>query len=99
MTDLILDDNYDLFEDPVTLDWLEGISDIQHQQLLLMLPKGSIKENPTCTADLLQFVNNDDVSGLLTEVRAAFTGDGMVVNKLTLDPTTFNLTTDANYPN
>lgn len=43
-TDILLDDELDLMEDPDTLDWVEGVSDDQHVQLMLITEEGENRE-------------------------------------------------------
>ncbi len=43
-TDILLDDNFDIIDDGE--EWVEGDSDQQHVDLLLLLQKGEIKEFP-----------------------------------------------------
>ncbi|TAG31878.1 MAG: hypothetical protein EAZ35_02180 [Sphingobacteriia bacterium] len=45
-TDILLTDDFDLAEDPVTFDLIEGPSDQQHVQLLVTSDKNEWKENP-----------------------------------------------------
>lgn len=45
-TDLLLDENFDLQEDPVSFDFVEGQSDDQHVMLLLITEKGENREYP-----------------------------------------------------
>lgn len=45
-TDILLDYELDLQEDPDTLDWVEDISDDQHVQLMVITEKGENREFP-----------------------------------------------------
>lgn len=45
-TDYLLDDDFDLMEDPVTHDLVEGPSDQQHIEQLIRLNKGELKDSP-----------------------------------------------------
>lgn len=97
MTDILLDDVFDLAEDAVTGDWIEFTSDLQHQELIILLGKGSIKENPDCTVGAEDYLNGTELDSLLSEVRTKLIGDGMVLNNISLDETTFDIVTDAKY--
>lgn len=81
-TDLLLTDGLDLQENAITLDWIEGESTAQHQQLLVKTEKGSWKENPTVGVGAWRFVESEDVAGLLREIRLQFSGDGMTIKQL-----------------
>lgn len=45
-TDLLLDEYFDLIEDATTNDFVEGVSDDQHVQLITLCNKGEFKESP-----------------------------------------------------
>lgn len=80
MNDFLLDTNGDMLIK--NGDFVCGKSDQQQQGLLLMLPKGSIKEHPDATVGLLNYLESEDNAGLLREVRIRFAQDGMTVKKV-----------------
>ncbi len=95
MKDIILDIDGDL--DLSGGDLIIGDSTKQNQKLLIVLPKGAMKENPDATVSALNYLEGEDASGLLREVRTKFAADGMTVNKVGYD-NAGNLITDAFYP-
>ncbi len=76
MQDLLLDENGDL-----AFPLQRGESTKQHQELLLVIDKGGIKENPTATVGVMNYLESEDTAGLLQEIRKCFTADGMNVTK------------------
>lgn len=94
MNDILLDINYDLQIE--NGDLVTGNSDEQHQQLLLVCNKGDFKENPTICVGVERWLKDeDDVSGLLGEIKSEFEKDGMKVNSVLL--TDGKLDIDASY--
>ena len=83
--DILTDQDFDLLEDPVTNDFVEGESTRQHQALLIVCAKGSFKENPASCVDSFMFLEDDsnNANDLLREVKKQFLADGMVINNLT----------------
>jgi hypothetical protein len=80
MQDFLLDEDGDLaIEDG---DLVIGHSDQQHQSDLLLLGKGGSKEFPTLGVGLFSYLENEDRSGLLREIKVQFNADGMVVSNV-----------------
>lgn len=95
MQDFLLDDNGDLKIE--NEDFVLGNSDVQHQELLLLMDKGELKENPTKTVGLIQYINESENDKLVFETRAVFEVDGMTVNSIAFDEQNQELNYDANY--
>lgn len=72
-----------------------GLSDNQQQELLLMCEKGSFKENPLVGVGAQSYLEDEDKSALLNEIRRQFMADGMNINKLKVDNNIFEI--DAEY--
>jgi hypothetical protein len=95
MTDILVNADGDvIFENN---DIVFGFSDYQHQEDLLVIQKGELKENITTGVGIENFLNDGDIDGMLAEIKSTFTNDGMDVKKLAFDATTNNLEFDANY--
>jgi len=75
--DLLIADDFDLLiEDG---DLIVGESTRQHQSLLLMIDKGTLREFPRIGVGALTWIN-DDVSGdLNSQIKREFEADGMKV--------------------
>ncbi len=97
MEDFLLDENNDMVIE--NNDAVLGNSDLQHQHLLLLIPKGALKQNPTATVGVDTFLNESDIEGMKAEIRARFIDDGMTVNKLDYNENTGDLDYDARYSN
>jgi hypothetical protein len=81
MTDLLLDtSDSDLLIEANNLK--TGNSDQQHQALLLLFDKGSLKENPDAGVGAFKHLEAEDAAAFLREVRMQFISDGMQVNKI-----------------
>lgn len=94
--DLLLDDNYDLVEG-ADGDFVEDDADELNQELLLVLPKASLINNPDATVGLESYMMNEDIDGMVRETWKAFSGDGMKVNKIAYDEATTKFDIDAQY--
>jgi len=77
MKDFLLDENYDLATS--NGDFVCGNSDQQNQVLLLTSLPGDWKESPNIGVDVESYINTEDISGLLTQVKKQFENDGMTV--------------------
>lgn len=83
MIDILLAESGDV--KVVNGDFVLDTSDAQNQRLLLILPKGAVKESPTATVGLSSYLETEDDAGLLREIRIKFTDDGMEVKQLGFD--------------
>lgn len=97
MQDFLLDTDGDL--KIVDNDLVLGESTVQHQQLLILTEKSSWKENPMVGVGARTYLENEDRSGLLNEMRKQFTTDGMNVTKIEQDNNTGKIKIDAAYRN
>ncbi|MBP1637448.1 MAG: uncharacterized protein H6Q18_237 [Bacteroidetes bacterium] len=68
----------------------------QNQQTIILAQKGEIKEAPTLGVGLASFVDDDDPSDLLREIRVNLREDGQVVNLCGFN-SSGKLVVDANY--
>ena len=93
MKDFLLDIDDDL--QCANGDLVVGESTTQHQNLLLLSSKGAWKENPTVGVGAAGFLKDEDVNGLLAEIKEQFEKDGMKVNNIYYSND--KITTDANY--
>lgn len=96
MKDILLNESLDL--DFHAGDLAAGYSDLQHQQLLLMTNRGNIKEFPAVGIDAFGYLQDNDTSALLREIRRQFTVDGMQVKTINITDTG-QLNIDAAYGN
>jgi hypothetical protein len=96
MKDILLNEGLDL--DIRAGDLATGFSDLQHQQLLLMTNRGNIKEFPAVGIDAFGYLQDNDTSALLREIRRQFTADGMEVKTINIT-NTGQLNIDAAYGN
>lgn len=97
MQDLILDENNDMIIEGN--DAVLGESDLQHQHLLLLIPKGAIKQSPLGSVGVATYLNDSDIQGMLHDIRSCFIADGMHVAALDYDEYTGDLDYDATYSN
>ena len=70
-------------------------SDLQHQEDILRSDKGHNKEFPLMGVGLEEFLNDDNIIGMVNEVRRQFKADGMTVNNVLYS--LGKLEVDANY--
>jgi len=82
MRDLLLDNNQEL--DIQNGDFVVDESSLQHQDLLLMTSKGEWKENPLIAVGVLEFLKDEDASGMLSEIKIQFEKDGMDVKSVAI---------------
>ena len=83
MTDILLDENYDL--QLTDGDLVMGESTNQHQALNLLCNKGDFKEDPLQCVGIKGYLKSEDINGLLAETKKQFERDGMEVKSLTID--------------
>ncbi|ACU57791.1 hypothetical protein [Chitinophaga pinensis] len=96
MKDILLTEDLDL--DIHGGDLTIGNSDLQQQELLLINNKGNIKEFPTVGVDAFSFLQDNNTSALLQEIRRQFSADGMEVKAINITDTG-QLNIDATYGN
>lgn len=94
MKDVLLNDDFDLAF--AGGDFATGDSNAQHEQVLLLLQKGSIKVRPLVGVGIQDSINTGEIAELLREIRYQFQLDGMQVRAVSWDDNE-NLTYDANY--
>ncbi|MDD3079087.1 MAG: hypothetical protein PHH37_08285 [Paludibacter sp.] len=68
----------------------------QNQRTIILAQKGEIKEAPTMGVGLASFIDNDDPSDLLREIRANLREDGQVISSCGFNDDG-NLLIDAEY--
>lgn len=78
MTDLLLDDEYDIAIDGG--DFVGADSEEQHQQLILVASKGSFRESPLTGVNISQYIKTRftqiDIDKLKQQIRLQFQYDG-----------------------
>ena len=84
---ILLDDNFELAVSVVrdssgliTSGFVIGDVTRQNQRTLLLAEKGEIKESPTLGVGIASFLDDDNPSDLLREVRENLREDGQKVN-------------------
>jgi hypothetical protein len=80
MIDYLNDENDDLMISGG--DFVRGESNRQQQRKLLLAEPGEYKQAPTATVGLAGYLNDDDPSELLRDIRLKFSADGMKVQQL-----------------
>jgi len=83
MTDIILNNECDIqfFDNDVVL----GVSDNQHQELLLVCYKGEFKESPLATVGIVNYLRDNNIAEMLHEVRTRFVNDGMTISRMSFN--------------
>jgi hypothetical protein len=61
-------------------DFAIGDATLQHQKDLLDACKGEYKESPTVGVGIYEFLNSEDPSDMIREIKDQFLKDGMEVN-------------------
>lgn len=82
MTDYLSDNTNDL--KIANGNFVQGDSTIQNQNFLLITAPGAWKQNPQVGVGLMNFLKDDDITGLMRSIRQQFAKDGMTVQKLAL---------------
>jgi len=77
-------------------DFTNVESTYEHQRQLLINGKGTFKQNPTVCVGLLEYLDDEDYNGAMTEILAQFNNDGMTVKSI--NTTNQNIDIDAYYP-
>ena len=81
--DILLDNDGDLmFADG---DLVCGESTAQHQQLLLMINKGELKQHPLTGIGAESYLLDDDYLKLKHEIEAQFERDGMTIKQIQIN--------------
>ena len=83
--DYLHTDNHDLLIQ--SGDFVVGESTTQHQDLLMLLNKGELRQYPKTGVGIQSFLNDDAIGGLYGEIQQQFRADGMTVNKLVIGST------------
>lgn len=83
MNDIKLNENLDLVAE--SGDFVVRESTQQHQQLLLLLPKGAIKSVPQVGVGIRDYLKDDNIDGLLVEIRKQLNSDGCRVKKIAIE--------------
>lgn len=80
---LLNDDNDLLFENG---DLIIGESTRQHQELLLLIEKGELREFPTSCVGIRSWLNDDaGFAGIKSAIKREFEIDGMSVSRITIE--------------
>jgi hypothetical protein len=88
-SDILLDTSFDLaFADG---DFVTGESTRQHQQLLLLVEKGELKEFPTRGVGIATWLNDHTTGNLNGVIKREFEADGMKVLKVSGVGESFNV--------
>lgn len=94
MQDIFLDNDFDLGVSKEG-DFKIGISDYQHQSLLLLLHKGELKQFPKTGAGVASYLMDERENDMLREARMQFEQDGIKVNGINFNEG--KITWDASY--
>lgn len=76
-----------------------GVSNEQQMELLLLTQKGAWKEKPTLGVGIENYLLDNDIDGMLREVRGQWESDGVVLHALSYDEQLNKLEFDGNYNN
>jgi hypothetical protein len=82
MIDLLLDTTSNDLQIDASGNLKIGNSDQQHQALLLLFDKGSLKENPDAGVGTFKYLESEQQTAFLRELRLQFSNDGMKINKV-----------------
>lgn len=93
-SDILLDNDLDL--SMKNGDFEIGESTYIHQQLLLLIEKGELKEFPTTGVASKRFLESENPNDYAREIRQEFYADGMKVNQIKIADN-FELSIDAQY--
>jgi hypothetical protein len=66
-------------------DFVLGDAENQNQELLLLVEKGGLKQFPTDTTGVGTYLEDEDIEGLIREGRRCFIGDGLDVERFTVE--------------
>jgi hypothetical protein len=78
--DFLLDANYN----PLTAngDFVTGDNLEQQERLLLITNPGEWKQNPLIGVGIIEWINDDNISGLKAEIKRQFKADGLNTKKV-----------------
>ncbi len=80
MIDILLEEGFDL--SIAAGDFVIGESTQQHQQLLLLLQKGELKQSPLVGVGLLELIEDEESAAINKIIKDEFEKDGMTVSVL-----------------
>jgi len=89
--DILLDDSFKpaitvVFDSGLVIsDFMIGDVTRQNQQVILLAEKGEIKESPKLGVGIASFLDDDNPSDLLREIRENLCEDGQVVRNCSFD--------------
>jgi hypothetical protein len=63
-------------------DFVVGESTIQHQNLLLLLDKGSLRQRPTRGVGIMSWQLSENPARLNAAIKREFEADGMIVHRV-----------------
>jgi hypothetical protein len=92
MIDYLNDENDDLLISGG--DFVRGESNKQQQRKILLAEPGEYKQAPSATVGLIGYLNDDDPSELLRDIRIKFSTDGMKVDQLGFVGSELNVVAD-----
>lgn len=95
MKDVLLNESLDLSF--ANGDFVTGESNQQHEELLLLIQKGSLKVTPLVGVGIQDYINSAEIDAMLREVRHQFGLDGMEVQRVSWDDESKELNYDATY--
>lgn len=93
MTDILLDDDFDL--KIVNGDFATGEATTQHQQILLLANKGEIRQFPAFGIGIMEWLLDDQSGNLNGAIKREFEADGMKVESVNVRNGKINV--KANY--
>lgn len=81
--DYLLDTDFDLRIEAG--DFVVGESTTQHQDLLMLLEKGELRQYPKTGVGVRTYLNDDSLGDIYQEIQRQFENDGMTVSKLVIN--------------
>lgn len=81
--DYLHDDDGDLLVE--NGDFVVGESTLQHQNLLLKMSKGDLRQFPKTGVGVDDFLSDDNPGDIYTEIQRQFEADGMVIRKINVE--------------
>jgi len=91
--DILLDGDFDL--QIADGDFVVGDATLQHQQLLILIEKGELREFPTRGVGIKSWLLDDRAGDLNGAIKREFEADGMTVNSVR--QVNGEIKVDANY--